>query len=242
MSMLNETSTELYERLYEESGPKAKVSLERVKQTCDDIVLMKGTLNYSRVAELTTKRFGGPKKQSIQNSKLLKSYIGKRLEEYSETRVNGHQYSLTKDHEKNNDNGYPSGGLDIKTRVYIDRMRDIVKRLEEENKFLSQLLEKETRKTPISFAEAISSGVQSDGSVNLSLNDQTNIPVSLKPFLLKLLGLDAQTGALKQFEVLARDTKRKLVCTDGGVEMTLITPMEWDELSAWVSQNDESAR
>lgn len=242
MSMLNETSNELYERLYQESGPKAKVSLERVKKTCDDIILMRGALNYSRVAELATKRFGGPKKQSIQNSKLLKSYIGKRIEEYTESRVNGHQYSLTKVQRNNSGSSYPSDGLDIKTRVYIDRMRDIVKRLEEENKFLSKLLEKETRKNPISLAEAISSGVQSDGSVDLTLSGQPILPPSLKPFLVKFFGLEAQTGSLTRFEVLSRGTKKKLVCTDGGVEMTLITPIQWEELSAWASQKDERAR
>ena len=235
MNALGQTSVELYEMLHNDCGPKAKASLERVKQSCDDIVLMKGTLNYSRVAELTTKRFGGPKKQSIQNSRSLKSYIAKRMDEYDEERWKGGQHNPASKGDKRHENGYPTDGLDIKTRVYIDRIRDIVKRLEEENKYLSQLLEKETRENPISFSEAIAGGVQQDGSVDLSLIHTNSEPSFLKAALQKILGVDQSVGELKRFEVLVRGERRKLVCNDGGVEMTLVQPNEWQQLVEWVT-------
>ena len=81
MNQLNESSTEMYQRLMEELSPKAKVSLERVKVACDTIETSRGTMNYTRVADLATERFGGPRRQSVQNNKTLKFYIAKRIEE-----------------------------------------------------------------------------------------------------------------------------------------------------------------
>lgn len=67
MSILNESATELYNRLILELSTKAKKSLELVKKSCDDIELARGVINYSKVAEFATKHYGGPSKQTVQN-------------------------------------------------------------------------------------------------------------------------------------------------------------------------------
>ncbi|MCE3269010.1 MAG: hypothetical protein K0R49_1262 [Burkholderiales bacterium] len=230
MSILNESATELYNRLILELPTKAKKSLELVKTSCDDIELARGIINYSKVAEFATKHYGGPSKQTVQNNKNLKNYIYKRMCEYKTWRKN----STDRNNETKYKDVYPTENLDIKTRTYINHMRDAIRHLETKVSNLNQILETATRKTPIHFSEVISKGIQQDGGLSIAVPQNKAIPGFLYPFLRKLFGLDKNAGRLKSFEVKCRDNKYMLVNTDGMINETILTPAEWDEIGSWL--------
>lgn len=233
MSILNESATELYNRLILELSTKAKKSLELVKKSCDDIELARGVINYSKVAEFATKHYGGPSKQTVQNNKNLKNYIYKRMCEYK----TWHRNSTVRNNEIKRKGVYPTEILDIKTRTYINHMQDAIKHLENKVSHLNQILETETRKTPIPFSKVISKGIQQDGGLSIAIPHNKAIPGCLYPFLKKLLGLDKKVGKLKSFEVKCRDNKYMLVNIDRMIGETLLTPAEWDEIELWLLDN-----
>ena len=77
-----ESSGTIYKIFSKELGSKGKKSLINVKAACDLIESTKGVMNYSSVGCVSTKHYGGPKKQSIQNNNNLKRYIDARIREY----------------------------------------------------------------------------------------------------------------------------------------------------------------
>ncbi len=232
MSILNESATELYNRLMSELPTKAKKSLEFVKTSCDDIELARGVINYSKVAEFATKHYGGPSKQTVQNNKNLKNYIHKRMCEYK----TWHKDSTDRNKDIKHKYIYPTESLDVKTRTYIKHMQDAIEHLENKISHLNQILEAKTRKTPIPFSEVISNGIQADGNMSITIPHNNSVPICLYPFLKKLFGLDKNSGKLKSFEVKCRDNQYVLVNSDGMVSETLLTPVEWDDIKSWLIQ------
>lgn len=231
MNQLNESAADLYIRLLSELAPKARVSLERVKTACDTIETARGTMNYTRVADVATERFGGPRRQSIQNNKTLKQYIAKRIEE-----SDCHQVSnKRRETEISRFSSYPAPGLDAKTRQHIDLLRADLSRLNSENDYLSKLLNRQTKRSPPSLSEALLAGAKNEMSLDIDLPEPDSIPSSVTTLVKTLLGLDESIGNLKRFEVQSRDHQQRIICTDGGVEMTISSPNAIKEIKKWVS-------
>jgi hypothetical protein len=238
MSILNESSVQAYERLMKEVGVKAKTSLQRIKAACDEIEVARGVMNYSRVAAVSTNRFGGPRTQSILNSKPLKCYIAKRVEEYEGTALVVARKTDTAKGTLPSHKQYPVEGLDARTRLFIDFLHQDMTRLDAENRYLTTMLERETQREPVSIADAIAKGPTPTGALPPALTSPKapRIPSTLVKALYKMLSLDPQEGELSQFEVQRRGDKRKLVCTDAGIERTLLTPADWNDLVHWLKE------
>ncbi|SAL81600.1 hypothetical protein AWB74_05995 [Caballeronia arvi] len=227
--MLIESADQIYGRLMSELGPKARASLERIRQACDSIEVVRGLMNYSRVAAATTERFGGPKKQTIQNNRQLKAYISRRIHEYSlvTKRVSEGVASTVGAARAQ----YPSTDIDAKTRAYIDLLRADNKRLHDENLHLGRLLEQQTEASPISIDDAIRSGPSEELALQISTSSDQRLPPSVNE-LLRLL----HSSRDERLEVQSRnDDSTRLTSLKNGIEHVLLTPAQWSEARTWMA-------
>lgn len=229
MTILTETAEQFYVRLMSELAPKARSSLERVRLACDGIETVRGTMNYSRVAAAATERFGGPRKQTIQNNRQLKAYIARRIHEYTNrsTRSRADQpvTSRTKPSQ------YPSQDLDSKTRLHIDLLTADNRRLHDENVYLANLLEQQTTLQPISISDAIKGGPSTDLTLQIPMAGGSDLPVSVRE-LLKLL----IEGRNEQLYIQSRANSTRLAIVKDGMEHVLLTPAQWNEAIAWMKE------
>ncbi|MGU2415305.1 hypothetical protein [Burkholderia cenocepacia] len=230
MNVLNETAEQVFLRLTGAVGPKARVSLERIKVACDRIESMRGLMNYSRVAAVTTELFGSPRAQTIQNSKELKAYIAMRVGEYREhSRPNDRRAKFPR-YATRDRSPYPVEGLDSKTRLFIDFMAQDNERLETENRRLAQLLERETERRPVSLAEAFGRGPTVELGLAVELTGETHdIPACLTDALHVIMG-----GTATHFEVQRRGEAMRVVYEHNGIRHTLLTPSQWKEVQDWL--------
>ena len=230
MKILNETAEQVFEQLMAEIGPKARISLGRIKMACDRIESMRGLLNYSRVAAVTTEQFGGPRAQTIQNSRQLKLYIIKRIEEYQ---GRGRSYTRQGEPKKaaiSRGSSYPVEGLDSKTRVYIDFIMQDNERLKAENKHMAQMLERASELNPISLAEALGRGPTATIGLDVELPRKSGSPPEgMTDALITLL-----EGKVLHFEVQKRGNATRLVCQRDGVEEVLLSPSQWAQARQWL--------
>lgn len=230
MNVLNETAEQVLQQLMAEVGPKARVSLERIKAACDRIEAMRGLMNYSRVAAVTTEQFGGPRAQTIQNSPQLKLYIAKRIEEYQ---GRGRSYTRQGQPRKpaaTTGSPYPVEGLDSKTRLYIDFILQDNQRLGAENRHLAQMLERASERQPISLADALGRGPTATIGLDVELPaGGDRLPDGLRDALSLLLG-----GTIPRFDVQKRGNATRLVCQRDGVEEVLLSPSQWAQAKQWL--------
>ena len=233
MNQRKQASEKIYEQLLNEVGPKAITSLKRLKAACDQIEEVNGLLNYSTIAKLATRLFGGPKPQSIHNNKKLKEYLSLRIDEYN-SKNNSIDQKLSNEPISDYQD-YPVENIDIKTKVYIDILHEVNARLEKENKYLSQLLKEESHTNPISLAQAISAGAENDGSM-LIRKEQAKAPVEVLEFLHSIMGLNSEIGRVSEFKIQARDQKKRIVCIDGGIEQTILNPSGWIIMERWLKE------
>lgn len=233
MNILNEGAAQMQARLEGELRGKARTTLKNIVAACNEIETAHGVMNYSRVGAVATDRFGGPRAQSILNNKWAKNYISKRVEEYDAKSRSGRRRAKGGVQKPESRTTYPVDGLDAKTKLYIDILRQHQQRLEAENKYLSDLLEERTRKAPISIAEAISRGPTPTGAISPTL-PPIRVPLALKRALQTLFRINTNDGTAESFAVRHRAKKHMLVCTDGGVESTLLSPSEWEEAVMWL--------
>ncbi|MGF6288810.1 hypothetical protein [Paraburkholderia youngii] len=231
MRRLSENAASIYARLLEEVGPKARSSLERIRDACDEIELVRGTMNFSRVAAIATERFGGPRNQTIQNNKSLKLYITARVAEYSAVgRGNGGNRETHADQRQERDE-YPSDRLDPQVRLCIDLLRGHHARLEAENKQLSALLERETEKQPVSLSTALALGPAEDLSLRISVPHRpTSIPAAMMAALKLIFD-----GEVTAFQVERKDALTRLVASSPGELRVLLTPADWVTARTWLS-------
>ncbi|PVX83631.1 hypothetical protein C7402_10635 [Paraburkholderia unamae] len=221
-------------RLFEQVGPKARSSLERIKKACDQIELAKGTMNYSRVAAVATEQFGGPRPQTIQNNSELKLYIAARMSEYA-----AHLSKRHRDPRRSNPqsahprqpDAYPAEGLDPKVRLCIDLLRDDNTRLVTENKNLSLLLERETKTRPVSLTSAFALGPTEDLSLPIEILPQTSdMPVPLLSALRTVF-----KGEVAALRVERRDNLTCLVACAPSDLRVLLTPAQWESAKEWIA-------
>jgi hypothetical protein len=230
MNIFNESADEIFRLLLAEVGPKARTSLERIKAACDMIESMRGLMNYSRVAAVTTEQFGSPRAQTVQNSKQLKAYIAVRMKEYEEGKHPRPRRDTSPKYPVKVEPTYPVEGLDAKTRLFIDLMTQTNQRLEAENNRLAHLLEKETERRPISLTDAFSRGPTSTFGVDVNLGETSKrLPDGLKDALSTVLN-----GKVDSFVVQRRGDLVRLVYQLDGIENTLLSPSQWKEAEVWI--------
>lgn len=165
------TPDELYDGLRQDAGPKFLLALKRIKDACDAIVAANGVISYSQVGKVAEHMFGGPKVQSILNNAKHKDYIDARK---NAVRKTGHTQSGSAK-PKAGPVGYPSDGLDYKTRRYIDDLRQRNSLLEAAMRDLKQQILSSTERTPLDLSKMISSGPANDGSLNLVTQQQGHL-------------------------------------------------------------------
>jgi hypothetical protein len=231
MSKLNETVEELFARLIEEGGPKLRGSLCKIKEACDEIELARGVMSYSRVAEVATARFGGPKKQSVQNNHRLKSYIAARSEHY-EGKFRNRVQKVDSDDDSSLSKKFPVAGLDMKTRLHITHLEDHVRRLELENRHISDSLQRATRANPLSLADLIAGGPEPDGSLHVEVPNGT--PDSVRRLVAALLGKLPGLESVETIAVRRIGEVGEIVCLDHGIERHVIVQRQWVEVSNWL--------
>ncbi|MFB9127770.1 hypothetical protein E2553_40150 [Paraburkholderia dipogonis] len=233
--MLIETAEQIYSRLMSELGPKSRVSLERIRQACDGIEVVRGLMNYSRVAAAATERFGGPKQQTIQNNRLLKAYISRRVLEYGQTSrrsVEKHTAVCSAQSAQ-----YPTTSIDAKTRAYIDLLRADNKRLHDENVHLSRLLEERTESSPVPLADAIRSGPSDEFALQIATVDGQALPGSMRELLELFVN-----GRDEQMQIQSRDDATRLTILRNGIEHVLLTPAQWNQARVWMMRTLETQR
>jgi len=144
------TANQYFERVFSEAGTqRSKTAFLNVKAACDALTDMKAELNYAQVGKYATTHTDGPKTQSIRNSDKLKTYIALRMSEYDDSRKSNKSSSKKPTPSFLQ---YPASDLDLKTKAYIDQLRQELEIVNRENKNLSKMLTEETRKNPISLA------------------------------------------------------------------------------------------
>ena len=201
MTIENENSKTCFTRLLQESSsPKFHKSLEHVRKACDAIEQMEGLINYSKVAKYTKDHFGNPRRQTIMNNDRLRLYIDLRKEESSikPSKVFKREY-------KSNVQEYPSEGLDLKTKVYIDQLRARNDLLEKSSQYLNQEVLQATSKHPISYIQSISNGPDENLSMTLvnkvSGEEAESYRYVTRKLLNKLLKLTDNTNSYLEIQV-----------------------------------------
>ncbi len=239
MSKLNETAEELFVRLSIDAGPKMLLSLQRLKEACDDIERARGSMSYTRVAEVATAKFGGPKKQSVQNSHLLKSYIAARNCEY-DAKFKARSQRNDADGEKSPSMRYEIADLDMKTRVYVTHLEDQIRRLNFENQNISEALKQATRAAPLSLADLISAGPDSEGGLQMEI--QKSVPDSIRKLVAALLGMDRDLGEIEQLVIRRMGDAGELICIDHGIERHVVVQRQWYEMANWLREHDAALK
>ncbi|MDD2465267.1 MAG: hypothetical protein PHI97_14825 [Desulfobulbus sp.] len=201
MNLEPEHSAVAFKRFLKESkSKKFHHSLECVKNACDTIEEMKGIINYSRIAQYTENHFGGPKKQTIMNSKTLRLYIDLRKQEY--------EYDLPKIKKRDSElvhQQYPCADLDLKTKAYIDQLRSRNMFLEKSMAHIQKELLQKTRSNPIDLYQSISHGAQDDLSMQLishhqPKDEQIVISEKARSGIKKLLELAENPNSYLEFQ------------------------------------------
>lgn len=161
-----ESSEDVYKELITILNPKGKRCLENIRMACDFIVSARGLMNYSRVGDIATTQFGGPKKQSIQNNTNLKRYIAARISEYSAKKD---VYNRQVKSDSNALSEWPEQNLSTRTRVYIMQLQTRLELVEKRYQELRLQQEHYTKIHPVSMTDVIERG---------STNGHLHIPAS----------------------------------------------------------------
>jgi len=157
------SARDIFESLSLDGSPKFVKALERIKDACDNIETAKGPMTYNQVGAMATKLFGGPKAQSIHNNAEHKRYIDARQREYRQAPASDVSGST----EAKAIAKYPAGGLDYKTRRYIDDLRQRNEMLEAAMREFRAQITRSTQENPIDLGQLISAGPAPDGAMIL---------------------------------------------------------------------------
>lgn len=227
MNLKPEHSEVAFKRFLKESrSKKFHHSLECVKNACDAIEEMKGIINYSRIAQYTENHFGGPKKQTIMNSKTLRLYIDLRKQEYENDLPKIKKRVSELVHQQ-----YPCADLDLKTKAYIDQLRSRNMFLEKSMAHIQKELLQKTRSNPIDLYQSISHGAQDDLSMQLishhQQEEQLEISDNARSAIKKLLALAENPNSFLEFKTKNGEAILALVTT-----RSQETILFGDELSA----------
>lgn len=183
MIILPENSEDCFKRLIQESNSKKfHRSLEKIKIACDEIINLKGLLNYARIAHYTQVHFDGPKRQSIINNEKLKLYISIRQKEYAKNTTNETQSPRKKDQPE-----YPTNDLDIRTKSHIDSLCARNAFLEKAMSNLRRDILNQSRSNPIDLERSIEAGIQDDMSMVLVQTSQQKKSVEHEQLLVKIM-------------------------------------------------------
>lgn len=231
MKSVNElpASKVLFDQLYAAMGPKGQKSLLNVQRACEKIEASNGQLSYAGVSRVAVLDCGGPRAQTILNSKQLRAYIDARQLEQASGRTGDTRRADLKSPNRQ-DTVYPAENLDPKTRSCIDVLRQTVRVKEKEVEYLSATLETLTIKAPLAFEQAICGGPTGSGGLRMELAaTDSGMPVPLRVALLSIL-----SSRVGQWVVEARGESRLLSGRRDGVTEVLLTPTQYEESRRWI--------
>lgn len=216
-----------FERLAALVGPKARKSLERIREACDVIETAGGTISYARVGAMATAKFGGPKAQTIFNNKIHREYIDLRRGARGPCAKNSLKVRKTAEAKLAD---YPAAGLDSKTRACIDLLRASVARLERDVAFLAKTNESLTMRKPISFKNAFAAGATKHGGLDVNAGVASDLPPKA---LLRALEV-VLSGKIMSFQVEVRGEHLLVSCMVDGRRDVLMTPAQARDAIEWV--------
>jgi len=195
-------------------------------------------MNYSSVARVTTEKFGGPKKQSIQNNKNLKRYIDARVSEYTQDR----KYLELPEKNKNNlkTKKYPVENLDLRTQTYIDQLESRLKLAETRYSELRKWQENFTRVNPVKYAEVISKGPSDTGTMQLEYKPENNEQLDdIRQGLRELLNLKDFIGSLEEE---TKGEKKRLTLKRPAGDHVVLTPQQLTAIHYFLEETNEQQK
>lgn len=210
----------------------AKAAANNVRKACRIMYKNKVALSYSSVAafiadidnyELFEKVNGNipPKRQSIQNNSSLKSII----DTYKAQQPGRSSSAKTKVKATNQ---YPSEGLDIKTKHYINLLRQQVDSLQNENKSLAKLIEDNSKSSPISLGLSYDT-TEEQAASSLILRRDKSAPNLDSAILNKLSKMPESFPDF--FHVKSRNGKSALYIYSPSGDKRIFSSEEWSHLS-----------
>lgn len=223
-----ESSSAVFEALKTTLTTKGMRSLNNIKMACDLIVSAQGNMNFSRVGDVATNQFGGPKKQSIQNNNDLKRYITARINEYY-----GSQERLRKTDGATNDRNteWPEDMLSARTKMYITQLRNRLDMVEKRYHELRKRQEIQSKIHPVSFLDTIEHGYQ--GTRTNTLNIQEETTALLKASLKSLLNIDKYVNSL---QIETSHSRTGLVLKRPSGDVVILSPSQFECVMAFLKE------
>lgn len=210
----------------------AKVAVKNVRKACSIMYKSKAILSYSSVAAFianidnyeTFEKVNGktpPKRQSIQNNNCLKSIIDL---------YKAQQASPPSPIEKGlkAEKQYPSEGLDAKTKLYINLLRQQVESLRNENKCLAKVIENNSQSSPIGLGLSYDTA-DKKASASLTLFQAKNVP-SLDSVILNKIYKLPETMP-EHFQVKSHNKKSALFLCNPSGDKRILSSTEWMHIS-----------
>ena len=210
----------------------AKVTVNNVRKACTIMLGSKAPLYYTSVAdfianvdncEIFEKVQGKipPKYQSILNNPLLKSII----DFYKFQQMD--RIAPVKKDVKAADQ-YPAEGLDTKTKIYINLLRQQIESLRMENNSLAKVIEDDSKSSPLSLSLSYDAA-DKQTSASLVLRQDKTVP-SLDSIILKKI-TQLPEDLPDHFQVKSNNQKSALfLCSPSG-DKRILSSKEWMHLS-----------
>ena len=210
----------------------AQAAAKNVRKACRIMHESKANLSYSSVAafianvdnyEIFEKINGNvpPKRQSIQNNDFLKSII-----DLYKAQQAGLTSLATK--EIKTEKQYPSEGLDAKTKLYIDLLKQQVESFRSESNNLAKAIEDNSKSSPIGLGLSYDT-TENQASASLVLCQDKAAPSLDSVILKKISKLPEEMP--EHFQVKSHNGKSALfLCSPSG-DKRILSSTEWMHLS-----------
>lgn len=205
-----------------------QVTLSNVRKACRLLQNNDAKISVTRVANFiadidnyeTFEKYKGkipPKRQSIQNNKRLRSLVA--LYESEQAKE-----GTTSTRQDEAVQSYPSEGLDNKTKVYINLLRQQVDALRAENTNLGHLLEEKSSKAPIDLSLSYAT-TREAGLPNLALVQDIDSNTMEAQLMERLANLPVDYA--DYFAVKTREGRSALFLLSPSGDRRLLNSSEW---------------
>jgi len=221
-----ETASDVYDDLMSRLNTKGSRSLDNLRMACDLIVAARGIMNFSRVAEVATKQYGGPRKQSVHNNHELKRYIAARMAEYNQSRS---PYPRKDAQTGKALDSWPEEGLSVRTRACITQLRTRLEMVEKRYSELRLQQEKMTKASPVNLVKAIELGNNNNEFV--IPYETTDATASLREAIVALLKIGEYISSL---QTETHDSRSGLILRRPSGDIVILTPTQFEIINYFI--------
>ncbi|QLA06269.1 hypothetical protein HWQ18_07000 [Enterobacter ludwigii] len=225
-----ETASDVYDELMSRLNTKGSRTLNNLRMACDLIVAARGIMNFSRVAEMATKQYGGPRKQSVQNNPELKRYIAARMAEYNQSRPT----CSRKDSQPGKVlDSWPEEGLSVRTKACIMQLRTRLEMVEKRYSELRLQQEKITKANPVNLSKAIEIGnINNEFVIPYEITDTA---ASLREAIIALLKVGEYISSL---QTETHDSRTGLILRRPSGDIVILTPSQFDIVNNFIKHKN----